>query len=276
VIGGLALLLSRQLDRMDRTLADLAQSRRDAEAASHAKSTFLSSMSHELRTPLNAIIGFSDALMIGIPGHSCEPRCHEYLGHVRSSGHHLLALINDILDLSKIEAGKMPIQAVPTAIGEVVEECVEIIRGRAEAKAITLTSVGLRTDLTAIVDPRRLRQILFNLLANAVKFTPEGGQVIAEVDWEPHQLSIAVADTGIGMSAEEIEVALTPFGQVPSNLSEAEAGTGLGLPLSRRLAEMHGGSLTVSSIPGQGTTVTVLLPLPPVSTSPRQNETAAP
>jgi two-component system cell cycle sensor histidine kinase PleC len=265
VIATLTLLLIRQLRRMDDTLDELARSRLAADAASHAKSSFLANMSHELRTPLNAIIGFSDALLTGFPDHSCRPRCHEYLGHVQSSGHLLLALINDILDLSKIEAGRMEIDAVPTAIMPLVRECGEIIRMRAEHKGITLTIAGHDGDLTATADPRRLRQILLNLLSNAVKFTPEGGRVILEADSDGHQLILTVNDTGTGMSAEEITVALTPFGQNPSEVAKAEAGTGLGLPLSKRLAEMHGGALSVTSIPGRGTTVTVTIPLSPPS-----------
>ncbi|CUW37195.1 putative sensor histidine kinase [Magnetospirillum sp. XM-1] len=266
VIATLTLLLIRQLERMDATLEELARSRLAADAASHAKSAFLANMSHELRTPLNAIIGFSDALIAGFPDHSCRTRCHDYLGHVQSSGHLLLALINDVLDLSKIEAGRMEIDAIPTAIMPLVRECGEIVRMRSEHKGVMLTVTGLDRDLMAMADPRRLRQILLNLLSNAVKFTPEGGRIILEADSDDRQLFLTVSDTGAGMTAEEIAVALTPFGQNPSEVAKAEAGTGLGLPLSKRLAEMHGGSLSVSSIPGRGTTVTVAIPLsqPPV------------
>ncbi|EME70592.1 putative sensor histidine kinase [Paramagnetospirillum caucaseum] len=267
VTGTLALLLVRQLDRMHRTLGELAQSRLAADAANRAKSAFLANMSHELRTPLNAIIGFSDALMTGIPGHSCQTRCHDYLGHVQSSGRHLLALINDILDLSKIEAGSVEVEPAPTRIAPLVEECVELIRGPAGIKTIALATTGLNQDLEAVVDSRRLRQILLNLLSNAVKFTPEGGRVIVEVESDAHQLSLTVNDTGIGMTPEEIAVALTPFGQNPSRLTSTETGTGLGLPLSKRLAEMHGGSIAIASIPGRGTTVTVSLPLSPPATA---------
>ncbi|ARJ64724.1 hypothetical protein WV31_03075 [Magnetospirillum sp. ME-1] len=263
VIAALALLLIRQLRRMDDTLDELARSRLAADAASHAKSSFLANMSHELRTPLNAIIGFSDALIAGFPGHSCRSRCHEYLGHVQSSGRLLLALIDDILDLSKIEAGRMEIDLAPTAIMPLVKECGDFVGMRAEHKGITLAMPGLDRDLTASVDPRRLRQILLNLLSNAVKFTPEGGRIILEAESDDRHLFLTVNDTGVGMSAAEIAVALTPFGQNPSEVAKAEAGSGLGLPLSKRLAEMHGGSLSVTSIPGRGTTVTVTIPLSP-------------
>ncbi len=265
VIGTLALILVRQLERMRDTLEELARSRRAADAANRAKSAFLANMSHELRTPLNAIIGFSDALMEGIPGHSCQTRCQDYLGHVQTSGRHLLTLINDILDLSKIEADRLEVAPVPTVVAGLVGECVGIIRTQAEAKDISITTAGLGRDLVAMVDPRRLRQILLNLLSNAVKFTPQGGRVILEVEHDSGQLSLTVNDTGIGMAPEEIAVALTPFGQNPSELAKAEAGTGLGLPLSKRLVELHGGSLSIASIPGRGTTVTVHIPLPPAA-----------
>ncbi|WP_170959043.1 ATP-binding protein [Magnetospirillum sp. 15-1] len=265
VIGTLALLLIQQLVRIRHTLEELAQSRLAADAANRAKSAFLANMSHQLRTPLNAIIGFSDALMLGIPGHSRQTLCHDYLGHVQTSGRHLLALINDILDLSKIEAGRAEVEARPTAIATLVEECAGIIRPRAEAKDISLTIAGLDPDPVATVDPRRLRQILLNLLSNAVKFTPEGGRIILEVESDAEQLSLTVNDTGIGMTPEEVAVALTPFGQNPSELAKPEAGTGLGLPLSKHLTELHGGSMSIASIPGRGTTVTVNIPLPPTA-----------
>ena len=247
-----------------------------AEQQNAGKSRFLANMSHELRTPLNAIIGFSDALMVGFPDHSCRERCTGYLGHIQSSGSHLLSLINDILDLSKIEAGDMRIEPAPTAIAPLVAECLDLVRGRADAKGIVLATAGLDRVPAAEVDPRRLRQILINLLGNAVKFTPEGGRVIVEAECDGRQLTLTVNDTGIGMTEEEVAVALAPFGQNPTQVGRGEAGTGLGLPLARHLAELHGGSLTVTSISGRGTTVTVVIPLAGAAEARPQEETAAP
>ncbi|WP_009870978.1 sensor histidine kinase [Paramagnetospirillum magnetotacticum] len=261
IIGALALFLARQLERMDRTLSELARSRREADAANRAKSAFLANMSHELRTPLNAIIGFSDALLVGIPGHTCQSRCQDYLGHVQTSSRHLLSLINDILDLSKIEAGSTEIALAPTPLALLITECLEIVRAKAESKNISVALAGPDQDLMVTTDSRRLRQIVLNLLSNAVKFTPEGGRIILEAECDSGQLALTVNDTGIGMTQEEIAVALTPFGQNDSDLARREAGTGLGLPLSKRLTELLGGTLSVTSIPGRGTTVTISLPL---------------
>jgi two-component system cell cycle sensor histidine kinase PleC len=261
VIATLALMLAEQLKRMDKTLEELANSRHAADAANRAKSAFLANMSHELRTPLNAVIGFSDALITGFPGHTCHARCQDYLGHVRMSGRHLLALINDILDLSKIEAGKVELEPELVQTSSMIEECTQLVQPAAEFKDITINTIGPDQDLMVVTDLRRLRQILLNLLSNAIKFTPKGGRIIVSVESDSGQMMLTVNDTGIGMTDDEIAVALTPFGQNSAELAREHAGTGLGLPLSSYLAELLGGSLTVASIPGRGTTVTVCLPL---------------
>jgi two-component system cell cycle sensor histidine kinase PleC len=261
LIATLALMLAEQLKRMDKTLAELANSRHAADAANRAKSAFLANMSHELRTPLNAVIGFSDALITGFPGHSCHARCQDYLGHVRTSGRHLLALINDLLDLSKIEAGKADLEPSLVQLRLLIEECVQLIQPAAGFKEITVTAIGPDQDLMVVTDPRRLRQILLNLLSNAIKFTPKGGRIIVSAESDSSHMTLTVNDTGIGMTEDEITVALTPFGQNSAELARENAGTGLGLPLSGHLAELLGGTLSIASIPGRGTTVTVILPL---------------
>ncbi|OAN46653.1 hypothetical protein A6A04_05960 [Paramagnetospirillum marisnigri] len=253
--------LLRQLTRVERTLADLAEAQAVADTANQAKSAFLANMSHEFRTPLNAILGFSDALLGGIPGHACLPRCTDYLGHIQSSGRHLLALVNDILDLSKIEVGKAELEREDMSLGETVQDCIWLLRPKIEENQISVIHHGLDQPRTISADPRRIRQIVLNLLSNAVKFTPLGGSVTLTLSFFPERASLSVSDTGIGMTTDEIVVAMTPFGQNISDIARAEAGTGLGLPLSRRLAEMHGGSLILTSVKGQGTTATLDLPL---------------
>ncbi|CAA7612569.1 ATP-binding protein [Magnetospirillum sp. SS-4] len=260
VILALTRGLLRQLVRVDRTVAELAAARIAADGANQAKSAFLANMSHELRTPLNAILGFSDALLTGFPDHSCRERCHDYLGHVQTSGRHLLGLINDILDLSKIEVGKAELHLEPVDLHRLVVECVLLLQPKAESKGVVL-SAALPDGLDLVADPRRLRQIVLNLLSNAVKFTPEGGAISISGHRDGDFMVLTVEDTGIGMTGAEMETAMTPFGQVVSDVARAEAGTGLGLPLSRRLAELHGGRLELASVKGRGTTVTVTLPL---------------
>lgn len=276
VVGALGLLLIRQLESMDMTLDELARARTAADRASQAKSTFLANMSHELRTPLNAIIGFSDALRVGFPDHSCRERCADYMSHIQSSGHHLLALIDDILDLSGTEAGGGRLEPVPTSVAPLVAECLDLMRDQARTKGIALAAAGLERAPVARLDPRRLRQILINLLGNAVTFTPEGGRIIVEVDSDGRNLVLAVNDTGIGMTTGEVAVALAPFGQNSAPVGRSGTGTGLGLPLARHLARLHGGDLTVTSISGRGTTVTVTLPLTAPADTGGQSEAAAP
>jgi signal transduction histidine kinase len=217
-------------------------------------------MAHELRTPLNAINGFSEIILAEMFG-PMPDRYKGYVEFIHQGGTHLLSLINDILDLSKIEAGKMDVhvEAVPTE--QVAYQAIESLRKAAEERRLSL-----RTEIAADcpilhADTRTVRQILLNLMSNAVKFTPHLGTVTLSVRRAGDTgISIAVADTGIGMSAEEIAKALEPYGQVESDLSKKHKGTGLGLPLVKSLAELHGGSMRVGSERGKGTTVTVFLP----------------
>ncbi len=233
----------------------------EARLANRAKSEFLANMSHELRTPLNAIIGFSDIMMNQVMGPLGNPGYKEYVESIHESGTHLLAIINDILDLSKIEAGQLEIKDDVFEPRSVVEESLVLIRPRA-AEAELALAVEVEPGLPHLrASKLKLKQVLVNLLANAVTFTPAGGQVgVSLTGADDGGILIRVRDSGIGMTAEEIELALQPFAQVDSEFARQYEGTGLGLPLSRRLMELHDGSLEVESEPNQGTTVTIYLP----------------
>ena len=238
-----------------------AAARRSAEESNRSKSEFLANMSHELRTPLNGVIGFAEVMKDEVFGAIGE-RYKEYAENIHTSGTHLLSLINDVLDLSKIEAGKIELVEEETDVGVIVSKCRQLLHERASQAGL-----HIRMEMPAplpfvVVDGRRIKQVILNLMSNAVKFTPPGGRITlrAELD-KTKGVKIAVADTGIGMSKEEMEVALEQFGQIDSELSRQHEGTGLGLPIARSLVELHGGELEVDSKPQAGTTVTIWLPL---------------
>ncbi|WP_420473940.1 response regulator [Noviherbaspirillum sp. ST9] len=262
-----------ELERMGASLESanrlLEEKNRQLQEASRMKSDFLANMSHELRTPLNAIIGFSEVLKDGLAG-PLEPQQTEYITDIHGSGRHLLALINDILDLSKVEAGKMMLELGPASIEALVRDCLHVMRERALSHRLQLTA-DIAPDLDEIwLDGRKTRQILYNLLSNAVKFTPEGGVIrvtARKVGRErfphssfTHYLELSVADSGIGISAEDQARLFQPFSQVESVLSRRHDGTGLGLALLKRMAELHGGDVMLQSEPGKGSTFTVWLP----------------
>jgi PAS domain S-box-containing protein len=237
-----------------------------AEAASVAKSQFLANMSHELRTPLNGVIGFSEMIKLALKG-PLPPVYQEYGRLIHQSGEHLHAVINDILDLAKVDAGKFELRREDGVDPrQIAEACVSLVRGHADIGEIKLSLSLAAGDLlpALVADPTRLKQILLNLLSNAIKFTRPGGSVrLAVRRSDDGGVAFEVRDTGAGMTPSEIEVALEPFGQVRDDTLSTHEGTGLGLPLARRLAELHGGSLVIDSEKGCGTTVTVTLLAPP-------------
>jgi signal transduction histidine kinase len=245
---------------LQKNLAELAISKQQVEHASRLKSEFISTMSHELRTPLNAIIGFSELLVDKKVG-PINTRQEQYLDDILKSGNHLLRLINDILDLSKIEAGKLEILFEPCGVKEVMEEVCSVIKSLADAKGIAL-AVSIASEVGTIeADRIKLKQILYNLLSNAIKFTDRHGRV--DIIVEPtagHDIAIKIRDTGIGMSVEGIRKLFSPFLQLDNGRAEKQQGTGLGLVLTRKFIELHGGSISVDSEVGKGTVFTVLLP----------------
>ncbi|SDH35467.1 PAS domain S-box protein [Roseospirillum parvum] len=240
----------------------LRRAMEEAELANRTKSEFLANMSHELRTPLNAIIGFSEIMASQIHGPLGDPAYGEYAVNIGDSGRHLLAIISDILDVSKIESGQVTLHEDEVEVGELVEASLRLVRERALKAGIRLDH-RLAPDLPRLFcDQRRIKQVLINLLSNAVKFTTGGGHVRV-LGWRAEEdggLVLAVRDSGVGMSDAEIVLALTPFTQIDSILIKRHEGTGLGLPLSKSLAELHGGRLVVDSEKGVGTTVSLWLP----------------
>jgi signal transduction histidine kinase len=237
----------------------LVEAKERAELASRAKSQFLANMSHELRTPLNAIIGFSEVLASDLA--AAERNRVEYAKDIHSSGAHLLQIINEILDLSKIEAGKLELELGPVSIADVVAACCRLVAERT-AEAGLAIEVALAPDLPMLnADEHKLKQVVLNLLSNAVKFTPSGGLIKVSAEADKDALVVAVADTGIGIAEADIPKALAPFIQLDSRLARRYPGTGLGLSLSKSLVELHGGGFRLESALGAGTTVTLSFPL---------------
>ena len=254
-LGALAANVNRMNDELRRLYREL-------ETTSQHKSDFLANMSHELRTPLNAIIGFSQVLREGMVG-DVNTKQAEYLDDILSSGNHLLSLINDVLDLSKVEAGQVELQVAPFSLQDALERGVSMVREQAttEGVQVTLHRNGGLDVVTG--DERRIRQVIFNLLSNAVKFTPDGGQVDISTTRADGEVKVCVADSGPGIAAEDLDRIFEEFQQTEAGSSQGE-GTGLGLALSKRFVEMHGGRIWCESKVGEGSRFEFTLPLGPV------------
>jgi signal transduction histidine kinase len=243
-----------------RLFNEIREKGRQLEIANRHKSEFLANMSHELRTPLNAIIGFSEVLDERYFGQLTDKQ-DEYVKDIHSSGKHLLSLINDILDLSKIEAGRMELEVSDFDLPSALDNALTLVKERAQRHSIAL---GKRVDPalgTVRADERKVKQIMLNLLSNAVKFTPEGGRVSVAAKANGEAIEISVADTGIGIAPEDQEAVFEEFKQVGRDYTRKAEGTGLGLALTKRFVELHGGTISLTSTPGKGSTFTFTLPL---------------
>jgi len=251
---------ARNISHIAETLQQLARARDEAERANRSKSAFLANMSHELRTPLNAILGFSELIGMQVAAGKGDVRHGSYAHDIQTSGRHLLAIINDLLEHSRVEAGEMSLTIAPFDAAQAIEAVRTLCQSRADALGVTL-----RTDVPQELPPLlgdalRFKQVLINIVTNAIKFSPDG-DVTVTVFRDGAKLCIEVLDTGIGMDAAGLEQALKPFGQADSGLNRKYEGTGLGVPLAKALTELQGGRFAISSKPGAGTRVTILMPL---------------
>lgn len=254
----------RELEQKTQKLAELAdkymREKERAEDANRVKSEFLANISHELRTPLNAIIGFSDMMHREVLGPIDNAQYADYINDIHMSGAYLLELINDILDMSRIEAGRLTLETKPCSLRSLLDDCIHIVSAQAEAEKIELLP-SIPKDVEVVLDQRAIKQVMLNLMSNAIKFTPEGGAVQLLAEMDQASVHIYVKDTGIGIEESAISKLGKPFQQVENQLTKCHSGTGLGLAISRSLVDLHGGHLSIESEVGVGTTVLVTLPL---------------
>lgn len=254
--------LERQTDQLAELAEKHAEEKNRAEAANKAKSEFLANISHELRTPLNAIIGFSEIMNDGLFGPLGSEKYADYSRDIHDSGAYLLGVINDILDMSKIEAGRLALETEPFALNEIIEETLRIISHQSQDKGLEIVE-ELQDDIQIVADRRATKQILLNLLSNAVKFSREDGRVFVRARKVSGHVAISIEDRGIGISAHDLRNLGRPFEQVQNQFTKSHKGSGLGLAISRSLAEMHGGAMKIRSRKGHGTIVSMRLPLKP-------------
>ncbi|WP_299373474.1 PAS domain-containing sensor histidine kinase [uncultured Kiloniella sp.] len=257
-------IVSIQKDITDIKEAEFAlmRARDEAHIANNTKSEFLAHMSHELRTPLNSILGFTQVMRDELLGDLGHPRYREYINDVHHSGEHLLNLINDVLDISKVESGKFELNEDVLDLKDTISACMQIIRGRTDAAALNIEVTAPKEKVYFRGDERIMRQILLNLLTNAVKFTPNDGKVLLDLKKNSdHSIKLIISDTGCGIEENDIPVVLAPFGQARINARTAHEGTGLGLSLSKMLTELHDGTLGLTSKVGKGTQITLDFPV---------------
>lgn len=273
IIGAVLILLERYLSssseiisEQDKILSELKSRAEQAESENQEKSKFLANVSHELRTPLNAIIGFSEIMKNEAMGKIGVEIYKEYANDIYNSGNHLLSLINDILDYSKAMADKLVVEKVEVDVNKTIKTCLKLVLPRAQDAGVELVEQLPEQHIILIADPKRLKQIVLNLLSNAVKFTPEGSTVQTSAMLFDDKIVIEIKDHGIGIGARDIAKAMSSFGQVDSKLSKRYEGTGLGLPLTKKLVEIMGGKFEITSELGFGTTVTISFPIIPIPT----------
>jgi signal transduction histidine kinase len=253
--------LEEHFTALVRAEQESSRARDEAELASRAKTEFLANMSHELRTPLNAVIGFSEMIAGDLLGPDAAETYRQYAGDINTSGRHLLGLVNQVLDLSNIVSGRFELEEATVDLGELLRECDDLMAPRLAKKRLTLRTALPASLPSVTADAARLKQALLNLLCNAIKFSREGDTVELRVKTTGDgDLAVTVRDRGIGMPSEHIPIALEPFRQIDSDPTHAHNGTGIGLPLAKMLVEKHGGALTLTSAPGERTTVNITIP----------------